>query len=158
RRHRALLHRLLAGLVMANEAEQLVRVVAEFLALNTDSVRGDTPLGLSSSLARARLDAALRRKLGIKCAAVYSARSYGELEAAVTGQNTDRSPGAIEEPRAVDQASSTGSDSAFTLPAGVQCGVDIVDIAELPKADDYWEHDFYRHAFSDAEIAYCSTQ
>jgi holo-[acyl-carrier protein] synthase len=145
-------------MVMARDAAQLLRAVAEFLAVDASSVRRETPLGLASSLARARLDAVLRRELGITCAAVYSARNYGELEAAVAGDSADRSPEMGAEQGADDPAPVPGSEPAFALPAGVQCGVDIVDVAELPRADDFWEHDFYRHGFSAAEIAYCSTQ
>lgn len=144
---------------MAEHAE-LRRVVAEFLGVDAASIGSDIPLGLSSSLARARLDATLRRQLGIKCAAVYTARRFGELEAAVLGANgaalepvaqPGRAPATEQPPRAAEPL-------AGVPGAALRCGVDIVEIAELPEAGDYWEHDLYRHAFSDAEIAYCSTQ
>jgi holo-[acyl-carrier protein] synthase len=133
------------------ESAQLRSVLAEFLDVEPTAIGPDTLLGprLSSSLARAGLDAALRRRLGVKCPAVYSVRSYRELEAAVFDGEVPESASPAEVQRVAEVG--VAADN-------VRCGIDIVEIAELPEASDYWEHEFYRHAFSAAEIAYCVTQ
>jgi holo-[acyl-carrier protein] synthase len=133
------------------------RVVAEFLGMEPASIDADTPLGLSSSLGRARLDAVLRRQLGVKCEAVYTARRFGDLDRALHGER------AIDHERAVPTAREAVGTAhvpqvARSSSANIRCGVDIVDIDELPASVDFWEHNFYRHAFSPVEIAYCSTQ
>src|SRR5262249_16945435 len=141
---------------MAEQAD-VRRIVAEFLGMEPASIDADTPLRLSSSLARARLDAVLRKQLGVKCVAVYTARRFGDLDHALLGQaRTDDEPAAGVVHEAADTW--TPLEAARTSSAGIRCGVDIVDIDELPASADFWEHEFYRHAFSAAEIAYCSTQ
>jgi holo-[acyl-carrier protein] synthase len=151
------MHPRLVTEIMAEQAD-VRRIVAELLGMEPASIDADTPLGLSSSLARARLDAVLRRQLGVKCAAVYTARRFGDLERALLGEGrTDREALA---PRAREATESRPPPLHVTRPssAGLRCGVDIVEIDELPASADFWEHEFYRHAFSGAEIAYCSTQ
>jgi holo-[acyl-carrier protein] synthase len=138
---------------------ELRAIVAEFLEVDAASIGPHTELGgarLSSSLARAGLDAALRRRLQSQCPIVYTARGYRELEAAVLGLSEssagqpDRTP--------VSAAPSTAPPNAQPLPGGFRCGVDVESVDHLPEADDYWEHDFYKTSFTAGEIAYCATQ
>jgi holo-[acyl-carrier protein] synthase len=87
--------------------------------------------------------------LGVKCSRVYTARRYGELEAAACGSNAGQlAIRAVPGPGAVSAADDRS----------VRCGIDIEEIEALPRAADYWEHEFYRNSFTDAEIAYCSVQ
>ena len=141
---------------MAERAD-LRRIVAEFLGMDPTAIDADTPLGLSTSLSRARLDAVLRSQLGEKCPAVYTARRFGDLDRALLGASrTDHGPGAPVDREALD--GQPPLKLARPSSAGLRCGVDIVEIDELPAPADFWENEFYRHAFSAAEIAYCSTQ
>lgn len=144
--------------------EQLRNTVAEFFQVDPGLIRADFVLGgarLSNSLARGHLDSAIRRRVGTKLATVHSARTYGELEAELLG---------VPAP-AASAASSSASSSLSSAPiatmfsdappvdgAGVRCGIDIELVENLPKATDYWEHEFYRTHFTRAEIAYCLMQ
>lgn len=142
--------------------EVLRNTVAEFFQVDPGLVRPDFTLAgarLSNSLARGRLDAAIRRRVGAKLAAVHSAKTYGELEAELLGVPA---PAASSSP-AASSASSVPASVAPEVPAvvdgaGVRCGIDIELVEALPKASDYWEHEFYRTHFTRAEIAYCLMQ
>jgi holo-[acyl-carrier protein] synthase len=162
-----------AGVVTVGQAEELRRIVAEFLEVDAASIGPETRLGgpnLSSSLARAGLDAALRKRLGIKSPAVYTALRYGDLEAAACGESaaSDRGSQHTSPAPPVVPGSGSGSGSASAsasasaslepVDRGVRCGIDVEEIDALPGADDYWEHEFYRLTFTDAEIAYCLAQ
>ena len=106
------------------------------------------------SIARAALDAAIRGRVGLKSRAVYSARTFGELEAElVPGAAAAPAPAAAPGPATV----AAGPASTRTSGA-VSCGVDIELIANLPVAADPWEDAFYRTTFAPAEIAYCLMQ
>ncbi len=138
---------------MADQREQLQSVVADFFETSPTTVGADFVLGgqrLASSIARAGLDAAIRRRVGVKLPAVYSARTYGELESAMLGEAVAGTGG----------VATTNGSPVFSIGAvssRIRCGVDVESIANLPEADDYWEHDFYKTHFSKAEIAYCLT-
>ncbi|HUF74568.1 MAG TPA: 4'-phosphopantetheinyl transferase superfamily protein [Gammaproteobacteria bacterium] len=143
-----------------DQASELRSIVAGFLEVDAASIGPATELGgraLSTSLARAGLDAALRRRLGVKSPSVYTARRYGELEAAVCGGDA-----VSADPPDQRTAPAAAVPSRISVPetgaGGVRCGIDIEEIEALPEASDYWEHEFYRASFTDAEIAYCSAQ
>jgi phosphopantetheine--protein transferase-like protein len=141
--------------------EVLRNTVAEFFQVDPGLVRPDFALGgarLSNSLARGRLDSAIRRRVGTKLAAVHSAKTYGELEAELLGV-----PAPVGAMAAASSASSSPASIAPEVPAvvdgaGVRCGIDIELVEALPKAADFWEHEFYRTHFTRAEIAYCLMQ
>jgi holo-[acyl-carrier protein] synthase len=142
---------------MMERRDQLRATVAEFLETEPADLRSDFPLAgvhLGGSLARARLDAAIRRRIGVKARAVYSAKTYGELEAAVCGTSTEDSPAAARAPKiGLAEPSRNGANGS-----PCSCGVDVELVANLPAADDYWEHEFYKTNFTGSEIAYCLTQ
>jgi holo-[acyl-carrier protein] synthase len=150
----------------------LRQIVADMLKMDAGEVGPDLPLNgrrLSGSIGRAALDAAIRRKLGVSCPKVYSAASFGELEAAVFGTPNaanGQSDSAARQPAAIDEkqppkkdASGFNAAAARTRPAGaISCGVDIELADNLPPTADPWEHEFYRQTFTGAEIAYCLLQ
>jgi holo-[acyl-carrier protein] synthase len=144
------------------EVESALRkVVSEFFGTDPNRVSQEFPLSgpqMQGSLARAKLDAAIRRRVGVKCPAVYSAQTYGQLEAAVLGKETV-SPA----DSAHGQSSKGLADLAVqrrneSFAPGFSCGIDIEMVESLPQAKDYWEDDFYKTCFTPAEIAYCLTQ
>jgi holo-[acyl-carrier protein] synthase len=147
-----------AELVVATQAAELRRIVAEFLEVDAEGVGPDTDLrdsGLATSLARAGLDAALRRRLGIQCPVVYTARRYAELEASALGKEGPELGASEPQARpAVDIATT----AIATAHSGIHCGIDIEEVSAMPEAQDFWEHEFFSQNFSDAEIAYCSMQ
>jgi holo-[acyl-carrier protein] synthase len=142
----------------------LKQTIAELFQIEPDQVTGDLDFRrrMSGSIARGHLDAAIQRRLKIKCPQVYSARSYAELEAAILGTPFDASA-------SQGLSASTPVDSAIRAPLpgaaalgsfanNVACGIDIESPESLPAVTDYWEDDFYRLHFSPTEIAYCVTQ
>jgi holo-[acyl-carrier protein] synthase len=145
------------------ETETVLRqIVAEFFETEPGQIGPDFVLTggrMQGSLGRARLDAAIRRRAGIRSQAAYTARSYGELEAAVLGKHVTPAPG----------LTSAGEirGSLADLPvqpnhrasqSRVSCGIDIEMTENLPLTTDYWEEDFYNTHFTPAEIAYCLTK
>jgi phosphopantetheine--protein transferase-like protein len=100
------------------------------------------------SIGRAALDAAIRRRVGVKSPAVYSANTFGELIGEAPAASSPETPTASNRPAvAVDATASA-----------VACGVDLELVANLPDTLDPWEDPFYQTHFAPAEIAYCLLQ
>jgi holo-[acyl-carrier protein] synthase len=137
------------------EAATLLRkTVAEFFEVDEGQVGSSFSLQTrQGSIARAALDAAIRGRVGHKSQAVYSAKTFGELEAEITPGlvNASMAPAPVVVPVVSAPVSSVGT-------SGASCGVDLELIANLPVAVDPWEHDFYRDNFTASEIAYCLRQ
>jgi len=137
---------------------ELKKTVAEILQTEPDEIGPDTHLRirrLQGSIGSGILDAALRRRLGVSCPAVYSVTTYGELAAAVLGPEApEAGPAAVQEHPPVENDGATRDGIAGDLA----CGIDLEMIENLPEAEDYWEADFYRTHFTNAEIAYCAAQ
>jgi phosphopantetheine--protein transferase-like protein len=129
--------------------ETLQSLVAHFLGISPDAVNSSTPLNgsLASSLGRARLDAALRQRLGVRVPACYRARTFGELQSAANGDNNTSAPPSPIAPRlAQPQAISP-------VVAAASVGFDLQSLEELPECADYWSHPFYAEHFTTTEIA-----
>jgi holo-[acyl-carrier protein] synthase len=136
--------------------DSLRAAVAEFFGVESEVVTDDFPLSgarLVNSIARAKLDAAIRRRTGLRSDAAYISHTYGELEARIFR------PDAVQVPETSE--ASAARPTMLPVPAsqpGLSCGIDIEDIESLPETSDYWEDDFYKANFSPAEIAYCVAQ
>ncbi len=133
----------------------LRKTVADFFEVDEGQVGPSFSLQTrQGSIARAALDAAIRGRVGVKSVAVYSAKTFGELEAEIA-------PGAISQP-GPPATPVVASPSPLTVPvvggSGAACGVDLELIANLPVALDPWEDPFYQANFSPSEIAYCLRQ
>ncbi len=119
-------------------------------------INSDLPLtgkGMQGSLARTRLDAAIRKRIGIRCPAVYTAKNFGELEAAIF---SDSAP--PELPAVVTLEPGQCRASLIWARLMISCGIDIENVEDLPSAKDYREDEFYKLSFTPTEIAYCLLQ
>jgi holo-[acyl-carrier protein] synthase len=140
----------------------LLQTVAEFFGIDPSQIGADFPLAgrpVQSSLARARFYAAIQHRLGVQSQAIYAARTYGELEAAVCG--TPASAPATYLSVAAQGNGEAGQimhHKATGIEANISCGIDIEMVHHLPEVEDYWEEAFYRTSFTSAEIAYCLMQ
>jgi phosphopantetheine--protein transferase-like protein len=127
--------------------------VAGLLRMPPDQIGPETSLKpLQNSLGTTSLNLALKR-LGFSLRKGFSPASYGELEAACSGTLTQSD---VATPAIRKSDAATGKQG-FAIP-GVQIGIDVQDIAALPDAADYWQHEFYSETFARAEIAYASLQ
>ena len=147
---------------MENELKQ---VVAELFEVDFNNVNGDFLLStrrMQGSLARAKLDAAIRHRLGVKCRAVYSVKTYGELQEAVLGTSSGRdesdSSASIETTVTNTDGSVPFSLNSLETPTALSCGIDVEMVENFPEVDDYWKDSFYTNSFSSVEIAYCLLQ
>ena len=151
--------------MMATEALQsdtgprLRKVVAEFFEVDEGEVGPAFSLQSrrgQGSIARAALDSLIRRRVGLTSHSVYSARTYGELEAELVPEAASATASPALSPAA---PSVNGQNAAPVSAAGaVRCGIDIELIDHLPRVADCWEDPFYRDHFAPAEIAYCQLQ
>jgi phosphopantetheine--protein transferase-like protein len=149
--------------VMAAEAHpsdtgpRLRKVVAEFFEVDEHEVGPAFSLQSrrgQGSIARAALDSLIRRRVGLTSHSVYSARTYGELEAELVPEAASTAPALSPAAPSVN-----GQNAAPVLAAApVRCGIDIELIDQLPRVADCWEDPFYRDHFAPAEIAYCQLQ
>lgn len=133
--------------------ERLRSTVADFFGVDPVGIGPSFPLSGrrgEGSIARAALDAAIRRQVGKKSAAVYTASTLGQIEAELF-------PDASWEVAVPDAEPSAPAPppSASSASGGVSTGIDIESVDGLPEADDYWEHPFFRSTFTPGEIAYC---
>jgi phosphopantetheine--protein transferase-like protein len=144
--------------------------MAEFLSIDPESLAVDYALTgprLHGSIARYALSSAIRRRTGLHSPVVFTARRYGELEAALLGgayspasalaSAINPSPQPARESKALKNGAADSARSVEGLSA-IGCGVDIELVENLPEAADYWTHEFYADAFTHAEIAYCLMQ
>lgn len=138
---------------------KLRRTVAEFFDVDEGQVGPSfSLLSCQGSIARAAFDAAIRRGVGLKSRAIYSARTFGEL-AADLGLGHDGASASPVEASALTVATREPLPPPSGAPAGgASCGVDIELIEHLPIVDDPWEDPFYRSHFGPSEIAYCLRQ
>jgi len=138
-------------------SDTLQDVVAALLGTEPAAVRPDLAFAgtrLQGSLARARLYATIERQLGVACPAAFTARTYGELHAAIYGPSP-ASPGAPAPASPPVLAQHVENNRATP---GIACGIDIEMVASLPVVADYWSDAFYCATFTPAEIAYCLLQ
>lgn len=135
--------------------DSLVQIVSELLEIESARISSDFPLTgqrMQGSLARTRLDAAIRKRIGIRCPAVYTARNFGELEMAIFPDSaTPQLPATLPPSRVNADQPDMGSTP-------ISCGIDIENVDALPAARDYREDEFYKLSFTPTEIAYCLLQ
>jgi phosphopantetheine--protein transferase-like protein len=148
---------------MTATREQLRATVADFFGVDAGNVGPAFPLNGrqgEGSIARAALDAAIRRRVGRKAATVYTATTLGQIEAELFPDGSWEIAAPETETSINIQAMPPSAPAAPgpVASGGVSAGVDIESVAALPKADDYWEHSFYQATFTSAEIAYCVAQ
>ena len=140
--------------------DHLRQTVATFLGMESQQIHPALSFAgtrVQGSLARAKLYAALEQHLGVQCQAVFTARTYGELYAAVF-----ETPIAAAE-MALPGSGHTGAEVPIlygspSLAGGLTCGIDIEMVDNLPVVPDYWEDPFYTTTFTTSEIAYCLLQ
>ena len=134
--------------------EQLRSTVADFFGIDAGGVGPTFPLSGrrgEGSIARAALDATIRRRLGRKSSTVYTATTLGQIEAELF-------PDGSWEVVAPEIDTSAPAPPVSSASGGVSAGIDIESVDGLPEADDYWEHPFFQATFTPAEIAYCVAQ
>jgi holo-[acyl-carrier protein] synthase len=137
--------------------ETLQDVIATLLGADPADVHPDMAFAgtrLQGSLARTRLYTAIEQQLGVACQAAYTARTYGELYAAIYGiaPAVTSSQAAAAPPAPEQHVQLNGATPS------IACGIDIEMVENLPAALDYWSDAFYSATFTPAEIAYCLLQ
>lgn len=143
------------------DTEQTLRqIVADLMQTDASRIAPDTRLAggrLNGSLGRAILESALRQKLGVKNVNCANVKTFAELQSAVTGQPATSSPSSPSSPASLRPSPAAAPPGGFA-PPGIACGIDMEMIDALPVETDYWQSDFYRTHFTNAEIAYCLSQ
>jgi serine O-acetyltransferase len=93
---------------------------------------------------------------------VYSANTYGDLEAAILGKAKAISGSPSAAPvGAGEQSPSTlrnGRADNHSGDAAIACGIDLEPVASFVNLGDYWEDEFYKNNFTATEISYCLLQ
>lgn len=148
--------------------QTLAQLVSEVCGVDVREVGPDFDMAtgpLRTSLGRAKLDAKLRRRLGVKLQSPTPITTFAELESALNPVNCALP---VPEQPAPDptaskeevQGLSHKSTTSLTLGGSdtLACGIDLEPVSAMPEASDYWEDPFYRIHFSPAEIAYCVSQ
>lgn len=136
---------------------QLRNTIADFFEVPEQQIGPSFSLrGRSESIARAALDAAIRHRVGRVARSVYSAQTYGEIEAELF-PNKEKDASASPVGAAVFQPEASHS-APNTTGSALSCGIDIERVENMPIVGDYWESPFYCGNFAPAEIAFCLRQ
>jgi len=131
-----------------SETSRVKEMVAAMLLLPPDTISSGTPLqGLDDSLGKIKLTLGLRR-LGLELPTGCAPKIFGDLEQAFSGNGA--APVATKPPATQEIAEPV----VPAAPSGVQVGIEMQSIDDLPVAADYWEHEFYQGIFAKTEIAY----
>jgi holo-[acyl-carrier protein] synthase len=134
--------------------ETLQDIIATLLGMDSADVHSDLAFAgtrLQSSLTRTRLYTAVEQQLGVACPEAYTARTYGELHAAIYSTTP-----AIAVPQIPTVPPAPEQYNEATL--SIACGIDIEMVENLPVVADYWSDAFYSATFTPEEIAYCLLQ
>jgi phosphopantetheine--protein transferase-like protein len=137
--------------------ETLQGIIATLLGTNPADVHPDIAFAgtrLQGSLARTRLYTAIEQQLGVACQAAYTARTYGELHAAIYGT----APAITTTQAAAAPSAPEQHMQHNEATPSIACGIDIEMVENLPVVPDYWSDAFYSTTFTPAEIAYCLLQ
>lgn len=137
--------------------ETLQDVIATLLGTDPADVHPDMAFAgtrLQGSLARTRLYMAIEQQLGVACQTAYTARTYGELHAAIYG--TTPAVPTLQAPTSAPTPEQNVQHNGAT--PSIACGIDIEMVENLPVVPDYWNDAFYSATFTPAEIAYCLLQ
>ena len=127
--------------------------VAKLLRIEPDAMAQSQSLReFRSSIRRMTLETAVSRALGRTPRPLPELATYEDLERFLLGSG---------ENLALDDAPAMPTPTAASVPGSptpLAIGIDIEAATALPDADDYWEHEFYLHTFTDREIGYCRLQ
>jgi len=125
--------------------QKIKEIVATFIRVPAEQIGPATPIdrsAVNSSILLHRMYARLAEE-GLVVENYAAVRVFGDLSRPADNRGAEVSFSAI---------SYTGA----TTPASV--GIDIEEIAALPRATDFRKEEFYRMNFTPAEIAYCILQ
>jgi phosphopantetheine--protein transferase-like protein len=142
--------------------EKIKEIVSVFIKVPAEQIGVATPIGrtaLQSSIVLHRMYARLAEE-GVRVENYVNIQVFGDLL-----QHTSRSDGTTggaPAPRSAGLAH--GEQPAFISPnmpgeaAASAVGIDIEEVAALPRATDFRREEFYTMNFTAAEIAYCILQ
>jgi len=135
--------------------DEIRNLIATMLMVSPAEITDSTSLAsLNTSLGSAKVRLGLKR-LGLALPLGAKPATFAGLVSLLSGEAA---------PVAARVAASTSSYTAAApaVAAGtsgtLQVGLDVEDVASLPIAADYWEHDFYKGSFAKSEIAYAVLQ
>jgi phosphopantetheinyl transferase (holo-ACP synthase) len=128
---------------------QLAEIVSTLLMVPGGELKPETSLQpLRTSLGSVRLGLALKRA-GLQLPGNKVPATFRDLEIALSGNTA-----APDASNALDAHGAPIPQASSSNGGGLQVGLDVQEIAGLPEAADYWEHEFYRETFDKSEIAY----
>ena len=125
---------------------EVKQIIAPFIGISTEEISGNTPLdrnALKSSIRLHRMYAKL-------ASGGYAIKDYSKIENFASLMNQ------------LGNGSLNNSENvvmpiqAKTIMSGV--GIDIVEITEMPQAQDFRTNEFYTDNFTATEISYCILQ
>lgn len=137
--------------------EQRIReIIASFIKIPADQIGPSTPIDRSavqSSILLHRMYARLAEE-GLVVENYTAVKVFGDLSRSSAGHDIDN--GAPANNGAPAPAVIPGNYAVGTMPAGI--GIDIEEIAALPRTTDFRKEEFYKMNFTAGEIAYCILQ
>lgn len=130
--------------------DKIRAIVATFIKVPAEQIADSTPIGraaLQSSILLHRMMARLGEE-GLVVQDYAGIKVFGDLMRRQNGAGNSGNVPVLASP--VSGGGSNGSDPGV--------GIDIEEIAALPRVDDFRKEAFYTENFTPAEIAYCILQ
>lgn len=140
--------------------EKIKQIVSGFIKVPPEQIGPGTPINRSavrSSILLHRMYARLADE-GIQIADYNNINVFGDLFSSPSAGNGHPMPGPFSSDPGGGPATSSWSSpigSPATVFGSPGIGIDIEDIASLPKTTDFRKDEFYKMNFSPEEIAYC---
>ncbi len=130
-------------------------IISQFLQVDANSITANTSINrqaLKSSIFLHRMYGKLA-DAGFVVADYSNINSFGELENILNGSSTIRPSSNSQIVTPINQSTNT----QYPIP-NTQVGIDIENIDNLPKTNDFRNEGFYTDNFGEKEIAYCILQ
>ncbi len=156
-----------------DKLDQIKKIISQYVKLPPDNINASTVIDktvIQGSILIHRMYAELS-EMGVKVDNYMNIKTFGQLlekiNIALEAQE-EVAPKAEKEEKTMQANSSPASESNTQTSVGLNnsvktssilsIGIDIEQVANMPKAKDFREHEFYKNNFTDREISYCLLQ
>ncbi len=130
--------------------ENIKKIVSEFIKIPVEQINEHTVIGrpvLANSILVHRMYAAISKE-GFEINNYQEIKTYAELLNRISGrQQAEKSFPSIV---------ANNNFESYNQTHGI--GIDIEEISNLPRTNDFREEEFYKMNFTNQEIAYCNIQ
>lgn len=138
--------------------QKIKEIIATFIKIPAGQIGPATPIdrsAVNSSILLHRMYARLAEE-GLMVENYAAVKVFGDLSPSSGGPAHNDTSGGIDGTATPAAFANNNNYTGGAIPAGI--GIDIEEIAALPRAVDFRKEEFYKLNFTPGEIAYCILQ